>query len=140
MFKQILLPLDFEYLALYPKVVEAALKLCHPQGQIHLLYVNSARIHHAAAPLYSSELIDKLNKVVEEQLGDFMQANIPSEHQGQIRIKHGVVYDTILAQAKKRQIELIVMPASRPGAKTYLLGSNASKVVRHADCAVLVIR
>lgn len=140
MFKQILLPLDFEHQELYPQVVAAALRLCHPQGQIHLLYVNSARIHHAAAPLYSNELIDNLNRVVEQQLGDFMQANIPAEHQGKIRIKHGVVYDTILAQARKHDIELIVMPASRPGAKTYLLGSNASKVVRHADCTVLVIR
>ncbi|WP_375057418.1 universal stress protein [Zobellella sp. DQSA1] len=140
MFKQILLPLDFEHQELYPQVVESALQLCHPQGQIHLLYVNSARIHHAAAPLMSNELIGSMDKTMEQQLADFMARHIPVALQGQIWIKHGVVYDTILARARKHRTDLIVMPASRPGAGTYLLGSNASRVVRHADCAVLVIR
>lgn len=140
MFKQILLPLDFAHQELYDKVVEAALRLCHPEGRINLLYVNSARIHHAAAPLYSRELISKLDQAVEQQMADFMQAQIPAEHRGRLWIRHGVVYDTILARAKKHEADLIIMPASRPGAETYLLGSNSSKVVRHAKCAVLVVR
>ncbi|PSJ46456.1 universal stress protein [Zobellella endophytica] len=140
MFKQILLPLDFEHQELYPQVLESALKLCHPEGRINLLYVNPARIHHAAVPLMSNELIDSMDKTMEQQLADFMARHIPAAHQGKVWIKHGVVYDTILARARKQRADLIVMPASRPGAETYLLGSNASRVVRHADCAVLVIR
>ncbi|WP_116474116.1 universal stress protein [Zobellella maritima] len=140
MFSQILLPLDFEHQQLYPKVMKAALKLCHPAGKINLLYVNSARIHHAAAPLLSNELLDKLDAAMKQQLQAFMDKEIPVAQQGRLWLKRGVVYDTILAQAKKQQTDLIVMPASRPGAETYLLGSNSSRVVRHADCAVLVIR
>ncbi|WP_107852836.1 universal stress protein [Oceanimonas marisflavi] len=140
MFKEILLPLDFEHQELYPQVVASALRLCHPQGRIHLLYVNPSRVHHAAAPFYSKELLEKQDKAITAQLHDFMQTHIPASHQGRLEVRHGVVYDTILARAKKLAVNLIVMPASRPGAETYLLGSNSSRVVRHADCAVLVVR
>ncbi|MDP5292422.1 universal stress protein [Oceanimonas sp. CHS3-5] len=140
MFKEILLPLDFEHQELYPQVVESALRLCHSQGRIHLLYVNPSRVHHAAAPFYSKELLEKQDQAITAQLDDFMQSHIPAEHRGRLEVRHGVVYDTILARAKKLAVNLIIMPASCPGAKTYLLGSNSSKVVRHADCAVLVVR
>lgn len=140
MFSQLLLPLDFEHQDLYPRVTEAALKLCHPAGKINLLYVNAARIHHAAAPLLSNELLDNLDNVIRQQMQAFMDTNIPTANQGGLWIKRGVVYDSILAQAKRKQIDLIIMPASRPGAETYLLGSNSSRVVRHANCAVMVIR
>ncbi|GAA3539304.1 universal stress protein [Zobellella aerophila] len=140
MFSHILLPLDFEHQELYPRVMEAALKLCHPEGKIDLLYVNAARIHHAAAPLLSNDLLDNLDAAMKQQLQDFMSKEIPIARQGRLWLKRGVVYDTILAHAKRQQTDLIIMPASRPGAETYLLGSNSSRVVRHADCSVLVIR
>ncbi|MFH7587120.1 universal stress protein [Oceanimonas smirnovii] len=140
MFKEILLPLDFEHEYLTARVVESALRLCHPQGRIHLLYVNPSRVHHAAAPFYSKELLEKQDEAIRDQLSGFMQTYIPAEHQGRMEVRHGVVYDTILARAKKLAIDMIIMPASRPGAETYLLGSNSSKVVRHANCAVLVVR
>ncbi|WP_445400461.1 universal stress protein [Zobellella sp. An-6] len=140
MFKQILLPLDFEHQELCPQVLESALKLCHPEGRINLLYVNPARIHHVAAALLSNELLDNLEQVVRQQMEAFMESEIPEPHRGKLWVKRGVVYDSILAQARKHGVDLIIMPASRPGAETYLLGSNSSKVVRHADCAVLVIR
>ncbi|WP_417604496.1 universal stress protein [Oceanimonas baumannii] len=140
MFKEILLPLDFEHENLSAQVVESALRLCHPEGRIHLLYVNPSRVHHAAAPFYSKELLEKQDEAIRAQLDEFMQTHIPDEHRGRLEVRHGVVYDTILARAKKLAVNLIIMPASRPGAETYLLGSNSSKVVRHADCAVLVVR
>jgi nucleotide-binding universal stress UspA family protein len=36
--------------------------------------------------------------------------------------------------------DLIVLAAHRPELKDYLLGPNASRVVRHAKCSVYVIR
>ncbi|WMC11251.1 universal stress protein [Oceanimonas pelagia] len=140
MFKEILLPLDFEHEDLYTRVVESALRLCHSQGHIHLLYVNPARVHHAAAPFYSQEQLEAQDQAIRARLEEFMQSHVPAEYRGRLEIRHGVVYDTILARARKLAADLIIMPASRPGAKTYLLGSNSSKVVRHADCAVLVVR
>jgi nucleotide-binding universal stress UspA family protein len=35
---------------------------------------------------------------------------------------------------------LIVMNSHRPDLRDHLIGSNASQVVRHASCSVLVVR
>ena len=37
-------------------------------------------------------------------------------------------------------IDLIVMRSHRPKFSTYLLGSNAAHIVRHAPCSVFVVR
>jgi nucleotide-binding universal stress UspA family protein len=43
-------------------------------------------------------------------------------------------------QQRRSAGELIVMSSHQPGMRTYLLGSNASHVVRYARCSVLVVR
>ncbi|MFQ5760821.1 MAG: universal stress protein, partial [Acidiferrobacterales bacterium] len=42
--------------------------------------------------------------------------------------------------AEKAGCDLIVMASQRPELKDYLLGPNAARVVRHANCSVLVAR
>jgi len=52
-------------------------------------------------------------------------------------------YDFTLAamnRARDWGADLIVVSAHRPSMATYLLGSNAAKIVRHADCTTLVVR
>ena len=45
-----------------------------------------------------------------------------------------------LSVAKQISCDLIVMASHRPGAKDFLLGPNAARVVRHANCSVTVVR
>ncbi len=52
----------------------------------------------------------------------------------------GKIYQQILETAKRIGADLIVMGSHRPELKDYLLGPNASRVVRHAGCSVMVIR
>jgi nucleotide-binding universal stress UspA family protein len=46
----------------------------------------------------------------------------------------------ILEYAKTIAADLIVLGSHRPGLQDYFLGSTAARVVRHAECAVLVHR
>ena len=46
----------------------------------------------------------------------------------------------ILEYAKKIEADLIVIASHRPDLLDYFLGSTAARVVRHAECAVLVDR
>jgi universal stress protein F len=46
----------------------------------------------------------------------------------------------ILEYAKDIGADLIVIASHRPGLQDYFLGSTAARVVRHAECAVLVNR
>ena len=41
---------------------------------------------------------------------------------------------------EKGGADLIIIGSHRPAMSTYLLGSNATTVVRHAGCSVLVVR
>ena len=50
------------------------------------------------------------------------------------------IYAEILAVAESAAADLVVVGSHRPAMKDYLLGTNASRVVRHARCSVLVAR
>jgi nucleotide-binding universal stress UspA family protein len=52
----------------------------------------------------------------------------------------GGIYPEILGEADACGADLIVIGSHRPAMSTYLLGSNAKTVVRHAKCSVLVVR
>ena len=47
---------------------------------------------------------------------------------------------TILNHADMNEVDLIIVASHQPGMQDYLLGSTAAKVVRHAKCAVHVLR
>lgn len=55
-------------------------------------------------------------------------------------VLHGHAAHQILAYAKEHNIDCIVIASHKPGLSDYFLGSTASRVVRHAPCAVHVIR
>ncbi len=47
---------------------------------------------------------------------------------------------TILDYAERHDTDCIVITSHRPGLQDYFLGSTAARIVRHAQCAVHVIR
>lgn len=60
------------------------------------------------------------------------------------RVRHivalGSAYEEILNAARAEKSDLIVIGASKPALSDFLLGPNAARVVRHADCSVMVVR
>lgn len=50
-------------------------------------------------------------------------------------VRHGII-----DAAERAGADLIVLASHRPEMKDYLLGANASRIVRHAPCSVLVVR
>lgn len=75
-----------------------------------------------------------LASVVEDALGAEVNAKV--RHVTAI----GSVYEEVLRVAKVSGATLIVIGAHRPDLKDYLLGPNAARVVRHAECSVFVVR
>ena len=55
-------------------------------------------------------------------------------------IRAGHAATAILECANEIGADLVVIASHRPGVQDYLLGSTAARVVRHADCTVLVER
>jgi nucleotide-binding universal stress UspA family protein len=57
-----------------------------------------------------------------------------------IEVATGTIHGGILEAADRVGADLIVLSSHRPGIADYLLGANATRVVRHATCSVLVVR
>ena len=75
-------------------------------------------------------------------LGDLVESTLGAEANANIRhvVATGNAYEEILKAAKLADAGLIVIGAQKPDFKDYLLGPNASRVVRHSDCSVYVVR
>lgn len=52
----------------------------------------------------------------------------------------GPVYQKVLAEAEAWGADLIVLCSHRPGMDRFLIGSEATAIVNHARCSVLVVR
>lgn len=76
----------------------------------------------------------RLHDLVAEVLGP--EANDSVRHV----IVTGNAYEEILRVAKVDGASLVVIGAHKPDFRDFLLGPNAARVVRHADCSVMVVR
>jgi len=76
----------------------------------------------------------------DKQLHAYAQEKFPDGITRRHIVGHGVIYKEILHYVGVVKADLIVMSAHRLGLEDYLLGPNAARVVRHADCSVLVVR
>jgi nucleotide-binding universal stress UspA family protein len=72
------------------------------------------------------------------------EARLKAELGGVANVKPVVVSghpgSTIVDYADDHDIDCIIIASHRPGLQDYFLGSTAGRVVRHAKCAVHVIR
>lgn len=144
MYSSILVPIDISEKDLT--------KLVIPYVQAHAV-INIAKVHFLTVipsyPYYSTlglayavEASDmkELQQEVLSKLGEIVkQFKIP-EDKIKIHVTSGSPKDQILKLADMVDADLIIIASHRPDISTYLLGSNAAAVVRHAKCPVLVVR
>ncbi len=139
MYKNILVPIDLAQPAGGSEAVALAGRLCESSdAKIRLLYVIPEVPKFVTAEL-PSDSYDKARAFAEAGLRRFAdQGNLPPEVEKIVRVGHP--YPEILAIAKDSGTDLIIVASHKPGLGDYFLGSVAAKVVRHAQCSVLVQR
>ncbi|GHF56834.1 universal stress protein [Seohaeicola zhoushanensis] len=141
MFDKVLLPIDLTYPESWDKALPAALKCAGTGGEVHLLGIvhdlGSAMVASFLPADFEKQAIARMQTALEE----FQAKHLAGDPRVQLHVGHGHVPETILKVARKLDADLIVM-ASHPHGDlgTLLVGSNADKVVRHADRPVLVVR
>ncbi|MDJ0821163.1 MAG: universal stress protein [Paracoccaceae bacterium] len=136
MYKNILVPIAFEEDdAKATAAIAVARKLADEDSQITLLHVMEQVPGYVVSYL-PANYIAQSRAAVQAELDDLAA-----------KLDHatGLVVDghsgrTILDWAAANDVDLIVIASHRPGMQDYLLGSTASQVVRHAACAVHVLR
>ena len=139
MYSSILVPVDLDEPSSWSKAVPAALKLADCFGaSVTLTTVVEDRTGRREAQWSAigyRELLQnaaaRLASLADELRGETMVAT---------RVGTGSVYGAILDVAEQAGADLIVLASHRPAMRDWLIGANASRVVRHARCSVLVVR
>lgn len=135
MYKNILVPISFEDDTKVESALEAARALADTGGRVTLLHV----VEHV--PAYAmhyvpDDLVDATRAGLLAEL-ERLSADLPG---GQGAVVEGHAGRTILDHAAETGADCIIVASHRPGMQDYLLGSTAAQVVRHATCAVMVVR
>jgi len=84
-----------------------------------------------------------LKKAVEDsnkKLHAFVAENIEAGTKVQHIIGVGSVYEEVLKAIGEIGADLIVMGSSKPGVKELILGPNASRIARHTEASVYIVR
>ena len=141
MFKDILLPIDLGDVDSSHKAVSTAIELSGTEGaRIHVMCVVPGYSMSIVSQFFPKGFEEQSLAEAAKQLDVFIAKNIPAEITSQAIVANGTVYEEILRTAGEIGCDLIVMASHRPELKDYLLGPNAARVVRHANCSVLVVR
>lgn len=89
---------------------------------------------------FSEDHEKKMLEETQKNLHIFTAKHMDDPKNAQHIIARGNIYEEVLIWAGKLSADLIVVGAHRPNAADYLLGPNAARIVRHAQCSVLVVR
>ena len=135
MYEHILVAVSFEEEHDPTSSIQAAKALADKGARVTLLHVTE-HVPSYAIKYMSQEYARDLQMAVHAELSDLA---------AQFKNGKGVVVDghssrTILEWAEENEVDCIVLDSHRPGLEDYFLGSTASRVVRHAHCAVHVVR
>ena len=140
MFRNILVPVDLAELHIAKSAIEQAAELATQSGGA-LRLINVQTLLPASFMDYVPADFDADMQANAEksllQVAD--KVPLPRERVSAI-VRMGDIYPEILAEADASGADLVVIGSHRPAMSTYLLGSNAKTVVRHAKCSVLVVR
>jgi universal stress protein F len=139
-YHNILVPLDFDNAVLAGNALDMARALAAPGAKVTLLHVM------APAPLFAVDYLPpgwraEMQQAIEAEM---RRLSAPLETIGlreiDVVVAEGEPGPAILDWARTENCDCIIIASHRPGLRDHLLGSTASKVVKHAPCAVHVLR
>ena len=141
MYKNILFSVDLNDESSWKKALPVAVDLCRAsEGNLHVMTVLPDMGMSIVGQYFPKDFEAEAREKALEQLKNFVADNVPDSTDVQHIVGVGTVYEVILNTAKTIESDLIVLASHRPELKDYLLGPNAARVVRHAQCSVLVVR
>ena len=141
MFKHILLPVDLGQESSWKKALPCAVNMCRQsEADLHVLTVVPDFGLSIVGQYFPEGYEKDVAQKVLAQLREFVEEQVPDDVRVQHIVGDGTVYEAILKIADDVNADLIIMASHRPELKDYLLGPNAARVVRHANCSVMVVR
>ncbi len=141
MYKTVLLPIDLNQESSWQKALPTAVEFCKTySATLHVMNVVPDFGMSVVGSHFPEGFEQKALESARAELHKFVRQNVPDGLNVRHIVGHGAVYDEILRVAKEIEADLILLAASRPELKDFLLGPNAARVVRHFGGSVLVVR
>jgi len=141
MYKHILLTVDPKEASSWRKALPTSVELCRAfDATLHLMTVVPDFGMTVVAQYFPEDFEEKATRAADAELRDLARAHLPADVTCRRIVANGTIYEEILRVSRDIDADLIVMASHRPELKDYLIGPNAARVVRHADCSVLVVR
>ena len=141
MYRNILLPVDLSDQHSWRKALPTAIALSTTfQAELHVMTVVPEFGLPMVGQFFPPDYETKMHEHVAAQLEDFIAKQVPGDVAVKRIVAAGRIYQQILSVAEQIEADLIVMGSHHPELSDYLLGPNAARVVRHADCSVMVVR
>jgi len=140
-FKSILCPIDFSPTSRTALTVAADLAKAS-NGALTIAHIWQPPLYGTPDAPVAGNVIQSFIDDAERMLADW-EAGVKADGLQRVETKlaSGVPWHEIIELARGASTDLIVMGThGRTGLKHVLIGSVAEKVVRHASCAVLVVR
>ena len=136
MFNNILIPVDMAHTEKATDMVAAARQVAADDAHFILATI----VHSVPAVAELSVSQEYFDMAAEEARNELEKIAKDENLDATLEMRVGQPANDILAIAADKKADLIIVGSHRPGFQDYLLGSTASRVVRHAQCPVLVMR
>jgi universal stress protein F len=136
MSKTIIVPVDLAHADRAMAMIDAAHNLGGADATIILVNVIEDVPTYIAAELPGG-ILDKFKA---DNVSALNQIAADAGIEADVEVRSGQAATAILSIAQERGADAIVIASHRPGLSDYFLGSTAARVVRHAECSVLVVR
>ena len=136
MYKSILLPIDPSEMERGKAMIDVAQKLAGKDTRIRLLTVVVDIPAFVAAQVPDNIIKTAMSTARQTLEGLIGAAGLKADAE----VRSGKPGSTILTSADECGADLIIIGSHKPGLQDYFLGSTAARVVRHAQCSVLVMR
>ena len=141
MFRKILLPIDVAEPEVANEAVAAATALAGA-------FDSELRLVHVASPVLVASPMAVIPQAVYDAIGVYEQSELERLAKAinrppgtlSVAVRVGAIYPELLSEAGEWGADLVVVGAHKRSMATYLLGSTAAAIVRHAACTVMVVR
>jgi nucleotide-binding universal stress UspA family protein len=141
MYKNILLAVDLNDESSWKKALPEAVEYCKAfKAKLHMMAVVPDFVLPSVAQMFPEGYEDQAIALATKDLKALAAKGVPKDVTVDCNVCYGTIYSEILKTAKQGGVDLIVLASHRPALKDFLLGPNAARVVRHANCSVLVVR
>ena len=141
MFENIVIPVDLSDKQSIKAVLPFALNFVNAfDAKIHLVHIMPDFGMKTLEEYLPRNWMKDQKQKYRDLFGELIEKYVPEGVEVEFSVGRGAIYDEVINYSEKVNADLIMLSAVRPQFKDYMLGPNASKIVRHSSISVMVIR